>query len=189
MRRRLGALAVMAIASIAPTAAHAEPTIREKTVDKFGRKQVQKYAHFHRTWTHRSGRSVVGRQIVKHGMPKKGRDRVASRGEWRRTMAVFDRWENPPPPAQPAWSGSSPVESVESYGGPYAIPADIVACESGGDYNAVNPSSGAYGAYQVMPFHWESGICSDLGRDPAGQDACAKRIWDTSGPGAWTCSG
>lgn len=131
MRRRLGVAALAAV-FIAPTGAHAEPSIREKTVDKFGRKQVQKYAHFHRTWTHRSGKNVVGRQIVKHGMPRKGRDRVASRREWRRTMAVFDRWEHPPTPAPaPVMYGTSPAASsaYNSGTGSYSIPSGIVACE------------------------------------------------------------
>ena len=47
----------------------------------------------------------------------------------------------------PGWGSTAPV----STGGGYAIPREIVMCESGGDYNAVNPSSGAYGAYQIMP--------------------------------------
>ena len=36
-------------------------------------------------------------------------------------------------------------------GGPYSIPTYIVMCESGGDYGALNPSSGAGGAYQILP--------------------------------------
>ena len=40
-------------------------------------------------------------------------------------------------------------------GGPYSIPAYIVMCESGGNYSAVNPSSGAGGAYQILPSTWE----------------------------------
>lgn len=79
-----------------------------------------------------------------------------------------------------------PVASGGGGGSP--IPGYIVQCESGGDYNAVNPSSGAYGKYQIMPFHWNGGICSDLDRSPAGQDKCAARIWETSGPGAWSCA-
>ena len=39
-------------------------------------------------------------------------------------------------------------------GGPYSIPTYIVMCESGGNYGAVNPSSGAGGAYQILPSTW-----------------------------------
>lgn len=190
MRRRLGAAILVVAASIAPTAAGSEPTIRAKTVDKFGRKQVQKYAHFHRKWTHRSGRNVVGRQIVKHGMPRRGRDRVASRREWRRTMAVFRRWENPPrPPAPPPTLASTQPSASSSYvggTGQYAIPTEIVMCESGGSYTAVNPSSGAYGAYQIIPSTAAAYGC-DLST-PAGQDSCAAKIWaGGAGRSQWAC--
>lgn len=194
MRRRLGAAAIAAVVVTAPTAAHAEPTIRDKTVDKFGRKQVQKYAHFHRKWTHRSGKNVVGRQIVKHGMPRKGRDRVASRREWRRTLRVFHRWEHPPkPPAPPpTLSSTSPsVGSAYSSGtGQYAIPTDIVMCESNGDYGAYNSSSAAGGAYQILPSTWEAygGTGSPHTASPAEQDAVAARIWNGgAGRSQWAC--
>lgn len=75
-----------------------------------------------------------------------------------------------------------------SSSGPWAIPTYIVMCESGGDYGAMNSSSGAYGAYQIMPFHWSSGVCVGLGKNPAGQDECARRIWESAGAGAWVCS-
>ncbi len=39
-------------------------------------------------------------------------------------------------------------------GGPYSIPTYIVMCESGGNYGAVNASSGAGGAYQILPSTW-----------------------------------
>jgi hypothetical protein len=69
------------------------------------------------------------------------------------------------------------------------IPGYIVACESGGDYGAVNPTSGARGKYQIMPFHYQrGGVCSGLDWSPRGQDECAARIWETSGPGAWDCA-
>ena len=41
-------------------------------------------------------------------------------------------------------------------GGPYAIPTYIVMCESGGNYRAYNASSGAGGAYQILPSTWET---------------------------------
>jgi hypothetical protein len=185
MRRRLGAAAITVV-FFAPTAAGSEPTIRERSVEKFGRDQVQRYAHLHRKWTHRAGKDVVGRQVVKYGMPRKGSDRVASRREWRRTLAVFDRWENPPPPSEPVWASSTPPGSVASYGGPYAIPTEIVMCESGGDPNAVNPSSGAYGLYQILPSTAAAYGC-DLATVP-GQDACAAEIWaGGAGRSQWAC--
>lgn len=45
----------------------------------------------------------------------------------------------------------------------FAIPDYIIARESGGDPYAVNPSSGAFGCAQVMPFHWApGGACAGL---------------------------
>jgi septal ring factor EnvC (AmiA/AmiB activator) len=74
-------------------------------------------------------------------------------------------------------------------GGPYSIPTYIVMCESGGDYGAVNPSSGAGGAYQILPSTWElyggQGAPNDAPK--AEQDRIAGEIWADSGPSAWVC--
>jgi hypothetical protein len=101
----------------------------------------------------------------------------------------------------PAYLDSESISQIagavyDASTGQWTIPAYIVMCESGGDYNAVNPSSGAYGAYQILPQHWSAtgfgygspGICYGLGMDPAGQDECARRIWNSAGPGAWACA-
>src|SRR3954452_15824638 len=49
--------------------------------------------------------------------------------------------------AQQAASAGTPAY----LGGPYSIPTYIVMCESGGNYHTLNASSGAGGAYQVLP--------------------------------------
>jgi septal ring factor EnvC (AmiA/AmiB activator) len=74
-------------------------------------------------------------------------------------------------------------------GGPYSIPTYIVMCESGGDYGAVNPSSGAGGAYQILPSTWElyGGQGAPQDASKAEQDRIAAEIWADSGPGAWVC--
>jgi septal ring factor EnvC (AmiA/AmiB activator) len=74
-------------------------------------------------------------------------------------------------------------------GGPYSIPAYIVMCESGGNYGAVNPSSGAGGAYQILPSTWElyGGRGAPQDAPKAEQDRIAGEIWADSGPGAWVC--
>ncbi len=74
-------------------------------------------------------------------------------------------------------------------GGPYSIPAYIVLCESGGNYGAVNPSSGAGGAYQILPSTWElyGGQGEPQNAPKAEQDRIAAEIWADSGPGAWVC--
>ena len=76
-------------------------------------------------------------------------------------------------------------------GGPYSIPSSIVMCESGGNYGAVNGSSGAGGAYQILPSTWGlyggKGAPQDASKQE--QDQIAAQIWSDSGPGAWACAG
>jgi septal ring factor EnvC (AmiA/AmiB activator) len=88
---------------------------------------------------------------------------------------------------------SSEAEAEEEVGrwlgGPYSIPTYIVMCESGGDYGALNPSSGAGGAYQILPSTWElyGGKGSPQNASKAEQDRIAAEIWADSGPSAWVC--
>jgi len=74
-------------------------------------------------------------------------------------------------------------------GGPYTIPTYIVMCESGGNYGAVNPSSGAGGAYQILPSTWElyGGQGEPQNAPKAEQDRIASEIWADSGSSAWVC--
>jgi septal ring factor EnvC (AmiA/AmiB activator) len=74
-------------------------------------------------------------------------------------------------------------------GGPYSIPTYIVMCESGGDYGAVNPSSGAGGAYQILPSTWElyGGQGEPQNGSKSEQDQIAAEIWADSGSSAWVC--
>lgn len=75
-------------------------------------------------------------------------------------------------------------------GGPYSIPTYIVMCESGGNYSALNPSSGAGGAYQILPSTWElyGGEGAPHEASKAEQDRIAAEIWADSGGGAWVCA-
>jgi muramidase (phage lysozyme) len=69
------------------------------------------------------------------------------------------------------------------------VPASIVQCESGGNYSAVNPSSGAGGAYQILPSTWHAYGGQGLPQDasPAEQDRIAGEIYARQGGSAWTC--
>ncbi|MEK6251746.1 MAG: transglycosylase family protein [Actinomycetota bacterium] len=75
--------------------------------------------------------------------------------------------------------------------GPYSIPSSIVMCESGGNYGATNPSSGAGGAYQILPSTWSTygGKGSPQNGPKQQQNQIAAQIWADSGPGAWVCAG
>jgi septal ring factor EnvC (AmiA/AmiB activator) len=76
-------------------------------------------------------------------------------------------------------------------GGPYSIPTYIVMCESGGNYSALNPSSGAGGAYQILPSTWAlyGGQGAPQDAPKAEQDRIAAEIWADSGGSAWVCAG
>jgi peptidoglycan hydrolase CwlO-like protein len=75
--------------------------------------------------------------------------------------------------------------------GEWAIPAAIVMCESGGNFSALNPTSGAGGAYQILPSTWEAYGGEGLPHEasPAEQHRIAAMIWADSGPSAWVCAG
>jgi peptidoglycan hydrolase CwlO-like protein len=76
-------------------------------------------------------------------------------------------------------------------GGPWAIPWEVVQCESGGQNFPPN-SAGASGYYQILPETWKR----HGGRGPAAylapkaeQDRVAASIWKNDGPDAWVCYG
>jgi septal ring factor EnvC (AmiA/AmiB activator) len=91
--------------------------------------------------------------------------------------------------ARAASEAEAEAEVGRWLGGPYSIPTYIVMCESGGDYSAVNPSSGAGGAYQILPSTWElyDGRGEPQNASKAEQDRIASEIWADSGPSAWVC--
>jgi septal ring factor EnvC (AmiA/AmiB activator) len=94
--------------------------------------------------------------------------------------------------AAEAASRASAEETVGRWlGGPYSIPTYIVMCESGGNYGALNPSSGAGGAYQIIPSTWDlyGGEGAPHEAPKAEQDRIAAEIWADSGGSAWVCAG
>jgi peptidoglycan hydrolase-like protein with peptidoglycan-binding domain len=102
----------------------------------------------------------------------------------------------PRPVAAPATTGSSatpasvsPSASSSSSSGGYSIPSGIVQCESGGSYSAVNPSTGAGGAYQILPSTWQAygGQGLPQNASPAEQDRIASEIYAHQGASAWSC--
>lgn len=105
--------------------------------------------------------------------------------------ARIDEWVADIEAAEAA-SRAAAEETVERWlGGPYSIPTEIVMCESGGNYGALNPSSGAGGAYQILPSTWElyGGEGAPHEAPKAEQDRIAAEIWADSGSSAWVCAG
>jgi len=93
--------------------------------------------------------------------------------------------------AAEAASRAEAETTVERWlGGPYSIPTYIVMCESGGNYSALNPSSGAGGAYQILPSTWKlyGGQGAPHEASKQEQDRIAAEIWADSGGGAWVCA-
>jgi septal ring factor EnvC (AmiA/AmiB activator) len=94
--------------------------------------------------------------------------------------------------AAEAASRAAAEETVGRWlGGPYSIPTYIVMCESGGNYSALNPGSGAGGAYQILPSTWAlyGGQGAPQDAPKAEQDRIAAEIWADSGGSAWVCAG
>lgn len=84
--------------------------------------------------------------------------------------------------------------------GAFAVPANaapsldaIKQCESGGNYQAVNASSGASGAYQFLDSTWagmsqSAGYAHAADAPAAVQDAAAAELMARSGASQWECS-
>jgi peptidoglycan hydrolase CwlO-like protein len=89
-----------------------------------------------------------------------------------------------------AVSASQASSQISDWVGQWAIPESIVQCESGGNWQAVNPSSGAGGAYQILPSTWDlyGGEGQPQNASPQQQSEIAAQIWADSGAAAWECA-
>lgn len=124
------------------------------------------------------GAKRAGRNIVWQDQP--------SKQQLIKSIAIMERILHPPA-VEPLPVASTSTSSVPANYSPSG--GDLPYCtwgpESGGNWYAVNPTSGAYGKYQITPDHWSTGVCRGLGQDPAGQTECAHRVLATEGLGAW----
>jgi hypothetical protein len=131
------------------------------------------------------GVRAAGRDIIRKGIIKHGKARPATKSEKARFQRQLRKLLNPPslmytravPPGQyPA--GTQTAFNVAE------LPSCTWKPESGGDYNARN---GIYwGKYQIGEDHWDPGrACYGLGKDPSGQESCARAVYRTEGLGAW----
>jgi resuscitation-promoting factor RpfC len=142
-------------------------------------KRLQHALHIRPTgrFSSRTRRSVVAFQR-KDGLVVDG---IVGPQTWDTLLGI-----TPQPPAAPAAATAATPASSSSG---YAIPSSIVQCESGGNYSAVNPSSGAGGAYQILPSTWQAYGGQGLPQDasPAEQGRIASEIYASQGPSAWSC--
>jgi peptidoglycan hydrolase CwlO-like protein len=88
--------------------------------------------------------------------------------------------------------GGNAGQTVNQWFGDFAIPQSIVMCESGGNYGAVNPTSGAGGAYQMLPSTYKGlgGKYAAPNLAPKSeQDRLAAKLWNGgNGAGNWECA-
>lgn len=115
-------------------------------------------------------------------------------GELRSQAGSLDRQAAREAEREAAAAAEAQSAPAPDYGGPtngWAIPEAIVMCESGGNWNALNPVTGAGGAYQILPSTWKlyGGKGLPHQASPAEQSRIAALIWADSGPAAWVCAG
>ena len=117
--------------------------------------------------------------------------------------AAIDRWMDALPEPEPMRVNAAPAQAASepereapatNYGSgsgcDYAIPCPIVMCESGGSYDAENPTSTASGAYQITDGTWNGygGYSHASDAPPAVQDERASQIWaGGAGRSNWVC--
>ena len=190
MIRRLMLFASAAGALAVPGAAYADSLTRQAN-----HLRAEVVAEF--------GKRAPGRNIVRWGVLKRdGTTRPANHAELSTYRDILARILHPPAPApasEPTSSGSSASASgaatVQNGSGASSSGAsssgDLPACtwqpESGGNWSAVNSSSGAGGYYQITPSTWAAygGTGSPQSASPAEQTAIAHKIWSSQGSSAW----
>src|SRR4051812_39013292 len=176
-RKTVGVLAsAMAFIAISPATALADRSDCRKSVEN-------SYSAHYYAVAKKMGKRAPGRNIRRQGLSE---SRRASCRHLQRSLRTFQRWLAPPPAPVVVGDISSAHAPPHRAGGGYSIPRSIVMCESGGNYNAVNASSGARGAYQILPSTHAS-VCPGLGWSPPDQDRCAAKVWAVQGRGAWVC--
>ena len=186
------ALAVPGVAS-ADSLTHQANHLRHKVVAKFGKR-------------------AAGRDIVRWKVRKRqGATRRATRAELVAYRDTLARMLAPPAPAPAVASSSAPTYAVPSSptsavqsssttqattqsaastsgaSGSGNLPTCTWQPESGGDWHAVNSSSGAGGRYKIMQSTWAAngGTGSPQDASPAEQTRVAENIMRTTGASAW----
>ena len=149
----------------------------------FTRHDARAYQRAYHAVARTYGSRAPGRNIIRDG---EASGRPVTHADVRRSISVLRRMLYGMPAAT-----SVPITAPKPiyYGGGYSIPAYIVQCESGGNWRAVNPSSGAGGLYQILPSSWAAygGTGLPQNATPGQQSLIAARIYAAVGASAWTC--
>ena len=140
----------------------------------------------------RRGGADSGSSRGSHRRHGKNGHEVSSHGGGSHPSGTGHRGGRRGAPKRSGGTGARDASQPRRWGwsGAWAIPWPIVSCESGGDYGAINPSSGAGGAYQILPSTWREygGTGQPQSAPPSEQDRIAAQIWADSGPAAWVCA-
>ena len=178
------ALAVPGIAS-ADSLTHQANYLRREVVAKFGKRAA--------------GRDIVRWNVLKHN----GTTHSATRAQLKTYRDTLARMLAPPAPAPAVASSFASTYAVPSSSTTSAttqsaastsqgsasgtLPTCTWQPESGGNWGAVNASSGAGGRYQIMPSTWAANGGTGLPQDasPAEQTRVAENVMRTSGASAW----
>jgi hypothetical protein len=153
MRKRIAviatAAAMVAVPAIAtgPGALGAVLTDAEAPVDL--RPFEERYLDVRNRYVKRFDLETAGRNLVRDGYRESDGDvRTATRAEVTRST---DRMEAALSPTTPSTTTDS--TATVSY---TAAPTSVIACESGGDYAAVDSTGTYYGAYQFDQQTWDA---------------------------------
>jgi hypothetical protein len=141
--------------------------------------------HLRAEVVHSLGSRAPGRDIVRDGvLGRHGHTHAATHAE---LVHYQDALARMLAPAATASSSTTAAVSSTSAAGSGDLPACTWEPESGGDWSAVNPSSGAGGRYQIMPSTWAAygGTGAPQDASPAEQTAIAQKIMASVGPSAW----
>lgn len=171
---------------LAPVAAHASTP---------SHRHVGVYLYLRRHVIHTFGVKEAGRNVIRDGLST---GKVVTDYVVRKSIQIYERalyYVAPHPPAPAAYAKPTsyqapiPITTSPAYNGGYSIPSYIVQCESHGNWNAVNPSSGAGGAYQIIQTTWQAygGTGSPASASPAEQSSIAAKIYASQGASAWSC--
>jgi hypothetical protein len=126
-------------------------------------------------------------EAKKRAAEKKAREEAAREAERQRLAAAAEKARKQREVnSKPRVTKPKVIQPTQNHVAPGGIAACIRKYESGGNYRALNPSSGASGAYQFMDATWQSvtGLSGKaMNYSPAQQDAAFWKLWN-NGKGA-----
>ena len=179
MRMRIATIATCAAALAAPVAAQGSPT---SIVPEHHPAYEKQYLEVRGKLVKRLGLDEAGRNIVRDGyLEKDGDVHPATEAEVVASTKRMEASLNPPEPATATDTATTTAAAPTTSYSSGAVSSSTVACESGGDYSAVNPA-GYYGAYQFDQGTWDAYAPSGYQgvnpaeAPPAVQDATAASV-------------